>query len=178
MTANAPTIIIPAVGPDGALYPVEKLTAHAQSLLHLAVSVFVFDRGELLIQQRATDKYHCGDLWANTCCSHPDWGEDLTECAARRLQQEMGFTIPLVESGQVEYFADVGKGLSEHERVTFFVGRARRKDLVVRPNPREVRASRWISRKSLEAEIASKPEQFAPWFRIYVAQHADMIFEQ
>jgi isopentenyldiphosphate isomerase len=46
-------IIIPAVAGDGSLYPVEKMDAHVRGLLHLAVSVFVFDGDELLIQRRA-----------------------------------------------------------------------------------------------------------------------------
>jgi len=49
----------------------EKLEAHEKGLLHRAFSLFIFnDKKELLIQQRAKDKYHCGGLWTNTVCSH------------------------------------------------------------------------------------------------------------
>ena len=61
-------IIIPAIAGDGSLYPVEKLKAHVDGLFHLAISIFVFDGDHLLIQKRASSKYHCGGLWANTCC--------------------------------------------------------------------------------------------------------------
>ena len=50
----------------------EKMTAHRQGRLHRAISVFVFNnRGELLLQRRAQNKYHSSLLWTNTCCSHP-----------------------------------------------------------------------------------------------------------
>ena len=52
-------------------------------------AAFVFDRGELLIQRRALSKYHCGGLWANTCCTHPHWNETLDACANRRLRARM-----------------------------------------------------------------------------------------
>ena len=81
---NHHPVIIPAIAADGSLYPVEKLMAHVEGLFHLAVSVFVFDGDRLLIQQRAHDKYHCGGMWANTCCTHPYWDEAAVTCAERR----------------------------------------------------------------------------------------------
>lgn len=50
---NGGDIIIPAVAGDGSLYPVEKMQAHIDGVLHLAVSVFVFDGDLLLVQHRA-----------------------------------------------------------------------------------------------------------------------------
>lgn len=56
----------------------EKIAAHKNPKLHRAFSIFVFNsRGELLIQKRAANKYHCPGLWANTCCGHPRPGESL-----------------------------------------------------------------------------------------------------
>jgi isopentenyl-diphosphate delta-isomerase len=160
-------ILIPAIAGDGSLFPMEKMRVHEQAQFHLAVSVFVFDRGELLIQRRARSKYHCGGLWANTCCTHPHWTETLTACAARRLREELGFSLPLVEKCVVEYSADVGGGLHEHERVTFFTAEARREDFRLAPNPLEVEEVRWISPAGLHREIAEDPSAFTPWFRIY-----------
>jgi isopentenyl-diphosphate delta-isomerase len=163
---NAP-ILISAIAGDGTLFPMEKLRVHKEAQFHLAISVFVCDRGDLLIQKRARSKYHCGGLWANTCCSHPNWTETLAHCAGRRLREELGFTLPLVEQCVVEYSADVGNGLHEHERVTFFTAQARRETLVIAPNPAEVEDTRWISPAELAREIAADPDAFTPWFRIY-----------
>ncbi len=70
----------------------EKLAAHQKNQLHRAFSVFIFRRSpqlELLLQQRAQDKYHCGGLWTNTCCSHPHPGESIIDAGQRRLVQEL-----------------------------------------------------------------------------------------
>ncbi|TAF48900.1 MAG: isopentenyl-diphosphate delta-isomerase, partial [Sphingobacteriia bacterium] len=46
---------------DQALGTMEKMAAHEQALLHRAFSVFIVNNaGEMLLQQRAFDKYHCG----------------------------------------------------------------------------------------------------------------------
>ena len=56
---------------DGVLTPVEKLEVHQRGLRHKAVSVFVMDGDNVLLQRRALGKYHTPGLWANTCCTHP-----------------------------------------------------------------------------------------------------------
>ncbi len=168
--------MIPGIDGNGMLFPIEKLQAHTDAVFHLAVSVFVFDGRDLLIQQRAADKYHCGGQWANTCCTHPHWNETLSDAAARRLREELGFSLPLAEVRVVEYSADVGEGLHEHEKVTMYVGRTRRDALTICPDPREVSQTRWISPETLRVEIAERPEDFTPWFHIYVERFPDFVF--
>lgn len=173
---NTHPTIIPAIAGDGSLYPVEKLKAHVDGLFHLAVSIFVFDGDHLLIQKRAASKYHCGGLWANTCCSHPYWDEPIDACARRRLREELGFNVPLSRRRVVEYSADVGNGLHEHEKVTMYIGTADRASIELLPDPHEVEDTRWITRDALHAEIARQPESFTPWFRIYAERYPDLVF--
>lgn len=169
------TIMIPA-WVNGDLKPVEKLDAHKRGLRHKAVSVFVMDGNRVLIQRRALGKYHTPGLWANTCCTHPDWGEDAAACATRRLREELGITgVTCDYRGQVEYRADVGSGLIEHEVVELFLARAGA-DLKVSPNPDEVMDTRWVAADVLAEEVAQHPERFTPWLRIYLAEHGDKIF--
>src|SRR4249919_4274765 len=79
-----------------AIGTMEKMEAHRKALLHRAFSVFIFNnKGEMLLQQRALNKYHSGGLWTNACCSHPSPGEKTDEAANRRLQEEMGFSAEL-----------------------------------------------------------------------------------
>lgn len=168
--------MIPGIATDGSLYPIEKLKAHKNGSFHLAISAFVFDGDYLLIQRRADHKYHCGGLWANTCCTHPHWGEAIDACASRRLDEELGFVVPLEQQRVVEYSADVGGGLHEHERVTMFTGCADRHQLVIRPNPDEVAETRWILADELHHEVATHPERFTPWFRIYLERYPQLRF--
>ena len=168
-------IMIPA-WVDGTLTPVEKLAAHQRGLRHLAVSVFVMRRGAVLVQQRALCKYHTPGLWANTCCTHPEWDEDPLACAHRRLDEELGITgLTLDHRGEVEYRADVGNGLIEHEVVQVYVAEAS-DDMPLTPNPDEVMATDFLDIVALRAAIAKTPEQFTPWLRIYLEKHRDMIF--
>ena len=170
-------IIIPAIAGDGTLYPVEKMEAQVKGLLHLAVSVFVFDGDRLLIQRRAAAKYHCGGQWANTCCSHPHWEESLEACAERRLDEELGFTLPLMRHQTVEYAASVGEGLSEHERVTLFSAQVDSKSLEIVPDPDEVDAVRWITPEDLHQEVSAAPQDFTPWFQIYLQRFPGLKFD-
>lgn len=161
---------------DGTLVPVDKLEAHKQGLRHKAVSVFVIRGTEILLQRRAMGKYHTPGLWANSCCTHPDWDEDTTTCAVRRLDEELGITglYPQFRH-RLEYRADVGNDLVEHEVVDVFLARAHAKVSVV-PNPDEVMEIRWADYHDLVAEVARHPDRFTPWLKIYLRDHTDTIF--
>ena len=155
---------------DGVLTPVEKLEVHQRGLRHLAVSVFVMNGAETLIQRRALGKYHTPGLWANTCCTHPLWGEDPRDCAARRLREELGITgLHLRRAGEIEYRADVGRNLIEHEVVDLFVARAQ-KTLAIAPDPKEVMQTAWITLANLTQQVQVDPARFTPWLRIYLAE--------
>ena len=161
---------------DGKLTPVEKLQAHVEGVRHKAVSVFLFHGGKVLIQQRAAGKYHTPNKWANTCCTHPHWNEDPRDCAIRRLNEELGITgldPKLVE--QLEYRADVGGGLIEHEVVDLFVIHADAAPTIAL-NPSEVQAVDWIDRAALEQRITKDPDAFTPWLKIYMTKHASSVF--
>ena len=169
------TIMIPA-WIDGKLQPFEKLAAHQQGVRHMAVSVFVMAQGKVLIQQRALGKYHTPGLWANTCCTHPIWNEDMTVCAVRRLDDELGIKgLTPVHRGEVEYRADVGGGLIEHEVVQVFLAETTL-DLALDLNPDEVMNTHWVDYHELIAEVHREPEKFTPWLSIYLAKHSDLIF--
>jgi isopentenyl-diphosphate Delta-isomerase len=174
--AVADALMIPGILEDGGLYPIEKMEAHRLGALHLAISAFVFDGDRLLIQRRALTKYHCGGLWANTCCTHPHWNEAPASAARRRVREELGFEVDLTETRIVTYRAEVDNGLIEHERVHMFTGTAGAATLAIAMNPAEVCETRWVTGAELKAAIAATPEQFTPWFKIYVERFPDLRF--
>ena len=161
---------------DGRLTPVDKLEVHQRGLRHPAISVFIMDGTRTLIQRRALEKYHTPGLWANACCTHPHWGEAPEACATRRLHEELGITgLALTLRDRIEYRAEVGGGLIEHEDVDIFITDAPA-GLSITANPAEVMATRWIELAALRDEIATDPARFTPWLRIYLAEHAGTIF--
>lgn len=155
----------------------EKLEAHQRGLRHKAVSVFLLRDGDVLLQRRAMEKYHTPGLWANTCCTHPQWDESGMDCAVRRLDEELGIKgISLTFRDTVEYRADVGGGLIEHEVVDIFVGEL---TLGQEPamNPDEVMDVAWRPLATLKAEVDAAPELYTPWLRIYLNEYAGLIFD-
>lgn len=161
---------------DGVLTPVEKLEVHRKGLKHKAVSVFVMHGPNVLIQKRAAGKYHSPGLWANTCCTHPLWDEDAVTCGMRRLREELGITeLSLVHRDRVEYRADVGSGLTEHEVVDIFVAE-RTEGMTLSLNPAEVEATEWVDLHELAALTNRYPSRYSAWLRIYLDKHMDRIF--
>lgn len=147
----------------------EKQEAHVAGVLHRAFSVFIFnDKGELLIQQRAFEKYHTPGKWTNTCCSHPRDGETYEEGAIRRLQEEMGFTCPIEYLFNFIYKADVGQGLTEHELDYVFKGVYSEEPVI---NPEEVAAYKWIDFDELQQDVQNNPEEYTPWFKIILKEY-------
>ncbi len=170
MTQNIPAWV------DGQLVAMDKLEVHRRGLRHPAISVFVMDGPRTLIQRRALTKYHTPGLWANAVCTHPHWGEAMADCALRRLREELGLTgLAVVPRDRIEYRADVGAGLVEHEVVSLFTAQADG-TLALAPNPAEVMDLRWIALDALRAEILADPLAFTPWLRIYLADHGGQIF--
>jgi isopentenyl-diphosphate delta-isomerase len=169
------SVMIPTwVGGD--LVAVEKLEVHRRGLRHKAVSVFVMCGERVLLQRRALGKYHTPGLWANTCCTHPHWGEEPAACARRRLDEELGITgLDLGYRDRVEYRADVGGGLIEHEVVDIFTADVA-SPISVTPNPDEVMEVEWCAMDDLRARIADDPSRFTPWLRIYLEEHRAQIF--
>ena len=161
---------------DGTLMPVDKLRAHREGLRHKAVSVFVLHENQVLIQRRALGKYHTPGLWANTCCTHPHWDEAPLDCARRRLEEELGIKgLDLIYRDQVEYRADVGGGLIEHELVDIFVAHVEHRIPVI-PNPDEVMDVSWADMDDLVVQTRETPNIYTPWLRIYLEDHAAQIF--
>jgi isopentenyl-diphosphate delta-isomerase len=149
---------------DRAIGEEEKMRTHELGLLHRAFSVWVFNtKGELLLQQRAIGKYHCGGMWTNTCCSHPRPGETTIDAAHRRLKEEMGFDCELREVTEFIYHVDFPNGLTEHEYLHVFIGKY---DLDPILNPEEASDFRWISLNTLRGDIAHDPEKYTYWSRL------------
>ncbi|UOY07387.1 isopentenyl-diphosphate Delta-isomerase [Muricauda sp. SCSIO 64092] len=141
-----------------------KMEAHEKAVLHRAFSVFVMnDNGEIMLQQRATQKYHSPLLWTNTCCSHQRDGETNIEAGKRRLMQEMGFVTELKEVFSFIYKAPFDNGLTEHELDHVMVGHYNDDPKI---NPEEVADWKWMFPEDIRRDIGKNPEAYTAWFKI------------
>ncbi|MFD2287463.1 isopentenyl-diphosphate Delta-isomerase [Pedobacter petrophilus] len=157
---------------DSPIGEMGKLEAHQKGELHRAFSIFIFNsKGELLLQQRALDKYHSGGLWTNTCCSHQRPGEDNLDAANRRLMEEMGMKVNLTGVFNFTYRAEFENGLIEHEFDYVFFGKS---DLLPVINKEEVEHYKYISMDLLEKELLHHQNHYTPWLKICL----DRVIEQ
>ena len=141
-----------------------KQEAHEKAVLHRAFSVFVFnDANELMLQQRALEKYHSPGLWTNTCCSHQRDGESNLEAGKRRLQEEMGFVTELSETTSFIYKAPFDNGLTEHEYDHILIGKYNDVPIL---NTEEVTSWKWMLLEDVKNDIAINPDSYTAWFKI------------
>lgn len=149
---------------DNEVGTMAKLQAHVEGRLHRAFSVFLFDAdGRLLMQRRATGKYHSAGLWTNTCCSHPRPGEPVLAAAKRRLQEEMGISAPLTAGFTFTYRAEFSNGLIEHELDHVLFGTW---SGPVAPDPAEVSEWRYATLEELDADLRACPERYTAWLHV------------
>jgi len=142
----------------------EKMEAHQKALLHRAFSVFIFNKkGEMLLQQRASGKYHSPDLWSNACCSHPLPGETTAQAAHRRLREELGFDTTLEHSFSFIYKTPFDNGLTEHEFDHVFVGTF---DGIIKPDADEVKDFCYMSLDAIRNSMDAHQHKYTSWFRI------------
>lgn len=165
---------------------------NANKALHRAFSVFLFNtKGQLLLQQRSSEKITFPDYWTNTCCSHPLYFEndDGTPCkeqpelepkdnlgvrraAQRKLEHELGIKPVDVDLDEftvltrIRYKAASSDIWGEHEvdYVLFL-----QKDIDYTPNPNEVRDSRYVTIDELKELVDTADAtgvKITPWFRL------------
>ena len=141
-----------------------KLEAHQKAVLHRAFSVFILnENNEIMLQQRAHQKYHSPLLWTNTCCSHQRNGETNIEAGSRRLFEEMGFKVELKELFHFIYKAPFDNGLTEHELDHVMIGYFNGNPVI---NPDEVEDWKWMKIQDVKEDMVQNPEIYTVWFKI------------
>ena len=149
---------------DMVIGTMEKMEAHKKGVLHRAFSVFIFNtKGEMLLQQRALNKYHSGGLWTNACCSHPKPDEDTSNAAIRRLQEEMGFTTVLEKIFDFVYRAEFDNGLIEYEFDHVLAGEY---EGPIEFDKQEVMDYCYKNLEEVRYSLAQQPQKFTQWFHL------------
>ena len=151
---------------DHPIGEMDKLEVHQKGLLHRAFSVFIFnDEGKLILQRRANEKYHSANLWSNTCCSHPNPGDNTLDAAKRRQKEEMGIETELEKKFDFIYKVHFENNLTENEYDHVYTGRYNLQPTI---NLNEASDYRWVNIDDLKNEIKQHPENFTEWLKIAV----------
>jgi isopentenyldiphosphate isomerase len=137
--------------------------ARANGHIHRVVRVFIYnERGELLLQKRASHMKSFPDKWDHSAAGHVDQGEVYEDAAKRELMEEVGISgINLSDHGK--YFSEEAdeEGQVKKRFNTVYRGVY---DGAVKPNPDEVSDVRWISPVALEDWMDGHPEEFTMGF--------------
>lgn len=170
---------------DNQIGKMEKIEAHEKGLLHRAFSVmFVrYNKNrqlEVLLQKRASQKYHCGGLWSNTCCSHQLENEDSISASKRRLPEELGFSSELLNNiefkqiGSFVYKAKLNNELTEHEFDHVILGIVPKESQINHLdssfiqsclNRNEVDEVKWVNLNQLFDDLNNNPNKYTPWLK-------------
>lgn len=159
----------------------EKMATHRSGELHRAISIFVFDSSDrLLLQKRASTKYHSGGLWSNTCCSHPRPREDVLAAARRRLGEEMGFECELSKVFSFVYRVAFANHLIEHEYDHVLFGLYNGKPVL---NPEEAEDWNWVDVENLRTDVKRNPGAYSFWLatcldRVVACRAGDRLLRQ
>lgn len=141
-----------------------KMEAHEKAVLHRAFSVFILNaNNEIMLQQRAAQKYHSPLLWTNTTCSHQREGETNIQAGTRRLREEMGFETDLKELFSFIYKAPFDNGLTEHELDHVMIGYYNDEPNI---NREEAESWKWMGIDAVKEDMQQRPEEYTVWFRI------------
>ena len=150
-----------------------KMEAHLKGVLHRAFSVIIFNNnGEVMLQKRASTKYHTPSLWSNTCCSHQRENEDNISAGKRRLNEEMGFITQLYDFESFIYKVSFSNGLIEHEFDHILVGIYNGLPNI---NLDEVDGWKWISIDELVNDMKDNSEKYTAWFKIIINKYSQSL---
>ena len=179
--------VIAVTEDDTVIGPMSKLEAHqGAGHYHRAFSVLLFNtKGEMLLQQRSSDKVTFPNVWANACCSHPLHSPEeldledamgVKRAAVRKLEQELGIdpaqvsTDDMVYMTKMRYSSRMNQEWIERELDHIIVMCA---DVEINPNPNEVANTLWVDHDKMEAmllEERAADQAIAPWFRCIAAR--------
>lgn len=146
-------------------YDTKEACHQGNGLLHRAFSIFVLnERRQILLQQRSSQKPLWPLYWSNSVCSHPRKGETYDRAAQRRLQEELGLTVPLQLLFKFRYQAQFNEVGSEHELCAVYIGKINGSR--IQANQSEIAEWTFAAPDDLTRELHEHPERYTPWLQI------------
>jgi isopentenyl-diphosphate delta-isomerase len=166
--------LVVLVSPDGeAIGTAPKASVHhADTPLHLAFSVYLFDDdGRLLVTQRALGKATFPGVWTNSACGHPAPGEALSDAVGRRVTDELGLSVRTLRLvlPRFSYRAEQD-GIVELELCPVLVGRVEGAAPAPQPDTTEVEAVAWLPWHGFAADVLAGRRTVSTWCREQVTE--------
>ena len=147
---------------------------HADTPLHLAFSVYLFDdAGSVLVTRRALDKATFPGVWTNSACGHPAPGERLPDAVRRRVAHELGLAVGGLRLvlPRFSYRAEQD-GVVELELCPVLVGRVAGRSPDPQPDASEVAAAEWTPWEAFAADVLAARREVSTWCREQVTELA------
>jgi isopentenyldiphosphate isomerase len=134
---------------------------HRLGLRHRATHTLVFNsRGEVFLQKRSLQKDRQPGLWDSSASGHVSSGEDYDACAARELEEELGWKAP--EPPQRLFkLAACPETDQEHVWVYRCEGEG-----PFRLHPQEIEGGGWFAPEEVTRWLAERPQDFAGGLRV------------
>lgn len=134
----------------------------AETPLHRGFSVFLFQGGRLLTQQRSRKKVTWPLMWSNSVCGHPLPGEPTPDAVRRRAAHELGLDLATLEFASPYRYRFERRGVVENEICPIFVGEIANTPQI---NTDEVEDIRWLGWRRFLDELSARPDVYSEWCR-------------
>jgi isopentenyl-diphosphate delta-isomerase len=131
--------------------------------LHRAFSLFLFRPSDkkFLIQQRWSGKQTWPLVWSNSCCGHPELGEETIDAVRRRAEFEIGIKhFDILEEASPYRYRFERDEVVENEICPIYFGVSRD---AVQPHPEEVEAFEWLSWEEFKTRAFADETTFSEW---------------
>lgn len=155
---------------DHVLRQAPRSQVHREHWLHRAVHIFVFNcRGELLVHQRSATKDEQPLKWNSSASGHLHAGEGYDAAAARELEEELGYVLPLEFLVKLPACAELS-----YEHTGLYRCAT---DAVPICLPEEIAAWEYRPLDRIVREIAASTDVFSPPFRVlfdWYVRHASL----
>jgi isopentenyl-diphosphate delta-isomerase len=147
---------------DRPIGAIQRSNVFAEAVNFRVVHIFVFDDdGSLLLQQLSPKRERHPGRWGSSVAGYLHAGETYWAGARRRLQEELGLSVPLSKHGST-WMLDEGC----RKFINLYLARSNSADI---REPHHISALQFWSLDFIEARLRSGPEVFTETFRYLFA---------
>ena len=150
----------------------EKQYVHQNNILHRAFSLIIYDENNeyMLIQKRASDKYHSGGLWTNACCSHFT-KDDENKMKEDIIKERTNHELKIIINNKIQflfkfhYNVKFLNNIYENEIDYLYKTHVNININIFNYNKNEVSDIKWMKVSDLQKDILINRNHYTEWFQ-------------